>query len=254
MTISQIKYLRSLHNKKYRQKEKKIILEGKKLINQVLNSNTKIECVWLSHAFIESTSGQELKLKLSKKNINWEVASEKSIARVCESKNNQGLVAISPLPEFNKINPFPNQAIYLDGISDPGNMGTILRSAIWFGIKTILLSNDCVDPFNSKVIRSGMGSHFYFNHIITKSASDVLMKFDKSYRILGADIKGEPMHLKNFEKHKKWVLVLGNESKGLSEKLRLKLTDEIYIDGFHQIDSLNVAVAGSIILHKLVTR
>ena len=130
MTISQIKYLRSLHNKKYRQKEKKIILEGKKLINQVLNSNTKIECVWLSHAFIESTSGQELKLKLSKKNINWEVASEKSIARVCESKNNQGLVAISPLPEFNKINPFPNQAIYLDGISDPGNMGTILRSAI----------------------------------------------------------------------------------------------------------------------------
>ena len=170
MSPSQIKRLNSLHQKKYRNQEGKILLEGSRLIKQTLMSESEVEKVWMTENYSESTSVKELINILAEKNITKEIASEKSIQRVCDSKNSQGIIALMSLPQYESLQDMPDCSLFLDNIVDPGNMGTLFRTAAWFGIDSVFLSDGCVDPFNSKVIRSGMGAHFSFKHLFGKQS------------------------------------------------------------------------------------
>ena len=131
--------------------------------------------------------------------------------------------------------------------SDPGNLGTLLRSACWFGINQVALSKDSVDPYNPKVVRSGMGAHFYLS-IQVKTNIDF---FDKNkFTILGGDINnGEKIKLKTFKKN--WVLVLGNEAHGISDIVKEKIDKKISIKKLGAGDSLNVSTSGSILMYLL---
>ena len=135
--------------------------------------------------------------------------------------------------------------MYFDQISDPGNLGTLLRSASWFGLKNIALSPRSVDPYNPKVVRAAMGAHFGINLYINVN----LNKFLKTHTIIAASQKGTDITYFNFPK--KSVFVFGNEAHGISTK-RMKIIQEfITIKRFGIGESLNIASAASIVMHMI---
>ena len=141
------------------------------------------------------------------------------------------------------------KTIYLDGISDPGNLGTIIRTAVWFGIQQIILSENCASIWNSKVIRSAMGAHFKID-LKELEFSEVMQMDSFSHQIIGASMNGIPMS--NLNKNiRKWILVLGNEAHGISPNIEKLINHNITIHGTGKQESLNVAIAGGIILNYL---
>ena len=116
LSQSQIKRLKSLHQKKYRQKEEKILLEGHRLIQQAIIAEADIKKVWMTEDYAESISGKELKQMLANKDILIKTASEKSIERVCDSQNSQGVIAVISLPKYEPMQNIPRHALYFDNI------------------------------------------------------------------------------------------------------------------------------------------
>ena len=252
LSTSDIKYLKSLHNKKYRYLEGKILLEGYRLIQQALMAEADIKKVWVTANYSKSILGKELTQNLIERKILIETSSEKSIERVCESQNNQGVIAMMHIPKYEPLQNIPRHSLYLDDISDPGNMGTLIRTAAWFGIESIFLSPGCVDPLNSKVLRSGMGAHFHLQRLMTISPDELFEKYKNSgYAIMGADMRGDPLQKLQIDLDKGWLLILGSEAYGMNDALQSYITHNVSIPGFGGMESLNVAVAGGILLHSL---
>ncbi len=140
----------------------------------------------------------------------------------------------------------------MDGISDPGNAGTLLRSALAFGFDAVILTNNSVDPFNPKVVRSSVGAIFGFP-IITATVEEILRfkKYDR-FKLIVADTKGLDIHSKkiNVKNYSRIVLALGSEAEGISEYILSMADIKIKINHEEKVDSLNVAVAGSIIMKE----
>ena len=147
----------------------------------------------------------------------------------------------------NTIN---NNIIVLDGVADPGNMGTILRTCSWFGYYNIIITNDSVELYNPKTVRSAMGAHFHMEHIYRDKIDNIIEYLKKcQYQILATDLKGT--NIKKYElTNNKWALILGNEAKGLS-KVSKENAQLIHIKGEGKMESLNVAEAASIVIHYL---
>ena len=141
-----------------------------------------------------------------------------------------------------------NNCLYLDRLSDPGNVGTLLRSAAWFGVKNIALSKECADVFNPKVVRGAMGAHFLLTIVRNMDLSEFV---NDEYCIIGADQNGSSIY--DFKNNKdKWVLVIGNEANGISKASRKNIQHFLSIPAIGSGNSLNAAVAGSILIHQLV--
>jgi TrmH family RNA methyltransferase len=138
----------------------------------------------------------------------------------------------------------------LDEIQDPGNLGTIIRSALAFNIDTLILSNNSVDLYNPKVIRASQGMIFHLN-IITCDLIDKIHELkEDNYQIIGSDVNGGT-DIKNFEKEDKFVIIMGNEGQGISKEI-LDLCDTfVHINMSDKCESLNVGVAAGIILYEL---
>ena len=254
LSAARIKQLKSLHQKKYRRQENQFLLEGNRLIDQALSADAQLLEVWMTQKNMNSNFGNNIIKKFNNKNIPFSVAPDKIIRQISDSLNDQGIIALAPIPNYKKYDDLPKRAIYLDGVSDPGNMGTILRTAAWFGIKSIFRSSACVDPFNSKVVRSAMGAHFYFLHFDAISEEKLLGKYSKAgMEILGSDMKGNPVQMLNLKTNKGWILILGNEAHGIGELSKTFVTSTISIPGIKELESLNVSVAGGILLHALTT-
>ena len=252
LSVAQIKHLKSLHQKKFRHKENRFILEGHRLISQALTAKAKIEEVWITKKSLKSPNGENLIHQIENNNIPWSIAPNKIIRQISDSFNDQGIIALTPIPIYEKYKNPPQQSLYLDGISDPGNMGTLLRTAAWFGIKSVFRSSECVDPFNSKVVRSAMGAHFYFSHFEAITEENIINDFIKSgIKVLGADMEGSSISTFNVSDTNRWILVLSSEAHGISESLRSLITTKVTIPGVQGMESLNVSIAGGILLHAL---
>jgi len=143
-----------------------------------------------------------------------------------------------------------NRIVYLDCIQDPGNLGTIIRSCVAFNIDTLILSKDCVDLYNSKVIRATQGLVFHMNILIEDVEKIVPKLKDEGYKIYGTNVK-MGKSLKSVAKAEKFVIIMGNEGNGIGE-VSSELCDEfLYIDMNDNCESLNVGVATSIILYEM---
>ena len=169
---------------------------------------------------------------------------------VSDSINNQGIIAVINIPKNNE-DYLSNHQLILDSISDPGNLGNLIRTADWFGLKNIYLSENSIDPYNPKVIRSSMGAHFYINIIQINIIKHIEILKKNNFVIIGADIMGENLYDWNIPK--KWAIVLGNEAHGISKSLRSLITTTVTIPGVKGMESLNVSVAGGILLHLLTS-
>ncbi len=244
-TKNELKYYSSLLLKKQRIKEKKFIAEGKRLIEEALDNNFTVEIVFYTDEFYRSH--EILCEKIKKKKIKTETVKPNELKRLTDTKTPQGIAAVLQIPENKKFRPGTKFILALENVSDPGNLGTVFRSASWFGIYDVLLSADCVEPFNPKVVRASMGAIFNLNISIEKSFYKTLISFrNKGYSVLTADMQGK--NIFEFLPKEKVILTLANEAEGPSDKL-LSITDEkISIPLLGKGESLNVAIAGSIIM------
>ena len=155
-----------------------------------------------------------------------------------------------PIPKGD-IKGMNQRIIILDNISDPGNLGTILRTANWFGVFNILLSEECVDPYNAKVIRSAMGAHFSMNIVVDKINSHIKKFQSENFKIIAADLDTQDTIESLKIDTDKWALLLGSEAHGLSETVSKLVDCKVKIPQVGAIESLNVSVACGIFLYHI---
>jgi len=243
MNNNQIKYIKSLGKSKNRNQSKSFFIEGKRLITSAILYKTKIKTIYITNDFLDKN--KPLINSIIKAKIDCENITNKEFEKITFTKSPSGISALCSLPEKKPINLEHSSWLYLDEISDPGNMGTILRSASYFNFNKIVLSKNCVDPFNPKVIRAGMGSHFAIALYI-----DIHLKeFKATHTLIGADQRGRSY--KDIKYPKNYVIIIGNEAHGLTAKTLEILDEKISIKKTGFGESLNAASASSIILNYL---
>jgi len=232
LSKNKIKWIRSLRLKKNRDAEGLFIVEGTKMVQEILNGDiAEIEYLVTTD---ESFDSQMIALLT-------DASTMKSISGLSTPGS---LLAVVRKPEF-QIESI-SWTLALDGVQDPGNMGTIIRTADWFGIKEIVCSHNTVDCFNPKVIQSTMGSIFRVN----VKYQDLKEYFDTDSRpVYGALLEGENMNFINSPKE--GILLMGNEGNGISSELIDTISHPIHIPGKGAAESLNVAVATGVLLSKL---
>jgi len=248
-TKGQASAIKSLQDKKYRQKTGLFLVEGEKSVVETLNSDFEIKTILATKEFYKKY--QELiNNKKKERQIVCEIVESGEINNVSSLENNDSVLAIVKQKDFSKINTEDNSDIKdgeiilaLDNIRDPGNFGTIIRIADWYGIKNIMASVGTVDFYNPKVISATKGSFTRVNVTYTNLIN--YLEETKS-PILGAFMQGENIHKFSFPKN--GILVMGNESNGISPEIGKIIKQKITIPTFGQAESLNVAIATAVIL------
>lgn len=170
------------------------------------------------------------------------VVTNQIMDKITNTKTPQGVVAVCNLLPQRRA--FGDKIIYLDAITDPGNLGTILRTALAFGYMDVILSKGCVSQYNEKTLQSAQGAIFKLNIF-----NDFDIKLLKDYQIIATEIEGSLL-LEEVKPESKHILVLGNEGHGVSKEI-LKIADKRVRIDIQNIESLNVAIAGAIAMYKL---
>lgn len=247
LTKNQLKYYSSLLTKKQRHEEKKFLVEGPKLILEALESGYRCATVFA----LNEIENDDFMNRIQKHKMEIEFIKPQEFEKLCDTKNPQGVVGVFNF-KHHSTRDYTNQkfVVALENISDPGNMGTILRNCDWFGVKNILLNRNCAEIYNPKVIRASAGSLFHLNISMEEDLINLLSERKKlGYKILCADLKGENLY--NFNYREKLILVLANEANGPTEEL-LSVSDlRITIPRKGNAESLNVACASAVILSEL---
>ncbi len=239
LTAHTIKVIQSLDKKKFRQKYNLFLVEGNKTIAELHNSNYKIKEIF-------STNPNDDNLVKFNHNLISEIDA-RDLKKISFLQHPKDSVAVCEIPQVSEKD--SNFNIVLDGIQDPGNLGTIIRLADWFGIEQIICSEDTVDIYNPKVIQASMGSFTRVNLVYTNLSNFL----DNSENInLGTDMDGRNIY--EFEFPQKINLILGNEGNGMRRETENFLHQKITIPRFgkHQsTESLNVSMAAGIILGEI---
>lgn len=226
-----------MDKKKFRQKYNLFLVEGNKTITELFNSNFKIKEIF-------STDPQ----KLDRTDVAVTHISDNELKKISFLQNPKDSVAVCYLKDEEKTED-RNLQLVLDGIQDPGNMGTIIRLADWFGIEQIICSNDTVDFYNPKVIMASMGSFTRVNIMYTDLA-EYLSRTENMN--IGTDMEGENIY--SFNRPEKMNLILGNEGNGMRPETEKFLKKSVMIPRFgksQSTESLNVSMAAGIILGQL---
>lgn len=247
---AQIKHISSLKLSKFRKASGEFTVEGEKMVHELIMCNYQIKALYAIPAWLEAN--HEL---LSSKNINAEKVSPKELERISSFKTANQVLATVTIPDqsFQTIN-FEDLILVLDDIQDPGNLGTIVRTAEWFGIRHIVCSNESVDVFNPKVIQATMGSFLRVRIHYTKLEIFFLEKVPKNLKVYGALLEGKNLYKQ--ELAKKGILIIGNESKGISKEIAKFVTDPIFIPAHpnNSAESLNASVAAAVICAEFFRR
>ena len=227
-----IKNIKKLQNKKYRDQENLFIVEGEHLVKEAV-SLSRLELLIVEENY-------DIDIDIPKMIVSGRVM--KYLSELETPTHYLGVV------KKNNNNFIGKRIIALDGVQDPGNLGTIIRSSVAFNFDTILLSKDCVDTYNSKVLRATQGMILKVN-IIRCDLCEVLSKLD-NYKIYGTSVVNGK-NIKDVKEKNNIVVVMGNEGTGVTNEVQELCNDFIYIPMNKNCESLNVAVASSIIMHEL---
>lgn len=227
-----IKYIKKLRNNKNIYEEKKFIIEGEHLIIEAKKSGILLETLSINDVSFGVTN------TLVSENVMKSISALNTICPV---------VGICKIEE--KTIEYGNKIIILDGVSDPGNLGTIIRSANAFGFNDIILSKSCVNKYNDKVLRATQGMIFSMN-VVTKDLTEFIPYLkENGYSVYGTDVINGTNVCD--VKYDKIAVVLGSEGLGLSNEVKELIDKNIYINMNETCESLNVAVASSIIMYEL---
>jgi len=238
------KLVKSLKQKKFREENKLFIAEGEKICRELLTSEYQPAFILLKN--ISSDSAIIITVEFSNKNISVHSLDNRRFEALCDAKTPQNILAVVNIKAQKYIADKP--FIILDRVSDPGNLGTIIRTADWFGFPQIFLSNGCADIYNPKVVRSTMGSLFRVSIIEPENILEFLSINFKDYQILGASLQSQAL-LSDIEPPQKFGLVFGSESHGISDDIKKIISKEFKIPGKGKTESLNVAIAAAIVMY-----
>ncbi len=237
----EIKFIRSLQLKKFRDEERLFVVEGAKNLLELISSDFEIEKLAVTEKF-----HHKYEAKLTKLSIEPTITSQQNIEAAGTFKSNDSGLAVVKQRAISTQISNDGYILALDQVKDPGNMGTIIRTADWFGIKTIWCSMDSVDVYNPKVINSTMGSFTRVN-VNYLDLNKALSSYD--YPVYGALLEGTPIKEVTFDSN--GVILMGNESQGIHQELLQFITHPVYIPKFGGAESLNVGVATGIICSQV---
>ena len=221
------KYVKSLSQKKSRQKYGEYTIEGIKSVSDALNSEREITALYVSDSFFENENFKY------PKDISLYKVQDDVFMKMCDTKAPQGILAVVKIEDETDFTPNTEKSyIYCDCINDPGNLGTIIRTADAAGFDGVLLSDGCVDLYSPKTVRSSMGSFFNMRVVTGVSCDNTI-----DYR--SADMK------------KPTIIIVGNEANGISEDVQ-KMCQCVKIPILGKAESLNAGVAAAILMYELV--
>jgi RNA methyltransferase, TrmH family len=252
LSKSRIQFISSLQTSKYRGVNRRFIAEGPKLIHELLQSNFIIDSIYATPEWIND-SESEIKSRVAIIPV-----SLKELERISALKTPNQVLAVINIPDqFAELPDASGQLILLlDGISDPGNMGTIIRTAEWFGIRNLICSENCADIYNPKVVQATMGSILRVN-IFYKNLKEYLCALFETTPVYGALLNGKDIY--NTDLTDNGVIMIGNESHGISPelvpliKIKIKIPD-YSCQGSKSAESLNASIAAAIVLGEFRRR
>jgi TrmH family RNA methyltransferase len=247
------RFIISLQKKKVREEEGLYIIEGDKLVKEFLLAKIQVKTLIAKTEFIEALTPE------MKECINQtEEATHEELKHISTLKTPHNALAVIPVPDrkMNTGELLNKLCIALDFVQDPGNLGTIIRAAAWFGIKNIVCSTDCVDVYNPKVIQASMGAILHVNVYYSDLKEFVALAHEKKIPIFGTMLAGESIY--DHKLDNKGIILLGNESGGISDELIPFITDKIMIPGANKaipgIESLNVSMAASVVFSEFIRK
>jgi TrmH family RNA methyltransferase len=251
LTNAQVKQIRGLQQKKFRYEYGEYLIQGEKIVLDALYSETKPKLVIGNQTWIDAHQAVL-------KSTDFVVANQKQLSQISSLKTPASVVAIMPMEETKKFSYDDIKGelvLALDFVQDPGNFGTILRIADWYGVRHIICSENTVDFTNPKVIQSTMGAFLRVKiHYLNLSTfiADYKSNFP-DYPVLGSFMDGENML--NIQPVASGILIMGNEGQGISSEIENLCTNRIGIPSFpienHDMESLNVATASAILIAEL---
>lgn len=246
-TRERVKFFKSLQEHKTRQETGLYLLEGARLVRDAMLSGAAIAILLVRQEetdryqdvieYVQLSGGQVL------------VGDERALERACSTKTPQGICAAVLMPK-NLTRIGGRYILALDHVKDPGNMGTILRTAQAFGASCVVLSPGCCDPFSPKCVRSAMGAHLKLHIAFVDNLPQTLFEFKvhKGYSVIGGHLNG---HSTMPELHQRRICVIGNEANGMEEETALMCSALYRIPMRSNAESLNAAVAAGILMFQL---
>jgi TrmH family RNA methyltransferase len=235
------KFIKSLQIKKYRKQEQCFLAEGRKSILELLNSDFELVMLVATREFLQQYTG------LIPKSIEVVEVDMKELQGVGEFQTNDTGIAVARIKPNEPLTIDSNEfALVLDDIRDPGNLGTIIRTADWYGVHKIIASTESAEIYNPKVISATMGS-FTRVRIFYTDLAGFLSRFP--HEVFGTYLEGEDIHSVNFGKG--GLIVIGNESNGISSDVGKHISKRITIPKVGKAESLNAAIATAIVLDNL---
>ena len=241
LTKNTIKQIASLRQQKFRKELGLFVVEGRKMVEELLHSQFETVGLYATEAFLADYPSF----------ANAEIASEVQMQQMSGQDTPPGILAVVRIPEQGDIKTSSRFVLVLDGIANPGNMGTLIRTAEWFGIQDVICSNDCVELWNPKTVQATMGSLFRVK--VWKTDLPVFLQKAKSERkaVYGALLNGEDLF--QMPTKPEGVIVIGSESHGIRPEVLPCITHPITIPRVSgsATESLNAAVAGGIIIAEM---
>lgn len=250
MTQTEIKLIRSLNQQKYRKAHNAYLVEGTKNAKEWLASEAEIQFLVCTSNWAEANQAL---IDQRRSQIEIRIVEEKTLKKLTALKQPSEVLLVVGIPNQKELNDqVTSWQIYLEELRDPGNLGTIIRIADWFGVEELLLSEQCVEVYNPKVVQASMGSLLRVR--LTKINQERLIDYLKqSKRLLYAtSLKGELLRTQKARPFEPGIIAMGNESRGLSDTLMKQANHCLKIPGYGKAESLNVAVATGIICSHLI--
>jgi len=240
LSKSNIQYLKSLQLKKFREKSGEFVVEGPKLAVELLQSDFTVKSVYATIDWIKQS------VDIANNQVDITEVSESELKRISGFKTPNQVLALAKTKEhILRINDIQGDfSLVLDGISDPGNLGTIIRTADWYGIRSIIVSEDTVEYVNPKVVQASMGSLFrvaiYYTNVV-----GLIKSLKPEFPVYGTFMDGKNIYNENFAEA--GMLILGSESHGIREDIEKLVKTRLHIPSLNsKAESLNVSIAGAI--------
>lgn len=257
---SKIKSLKRLYSKRQRKKKGKFLLEGYRIIDEALKSEAVFDDIYMTADFINSDQGKSI-IELMQKNNNIQypiVVQDKLLESIADTASPQGIIAVVNEDDYTLGEVFKGNKtlLLLDQIQDPGNMGTIIRTAVAAGVGGIIVLKGSVDIYNLKVLRSTMGAIFNIPLVKNTTLDDFLQSYNNikhKYQLISTDLSAEKYY-NQVEYNEPVIIAIGNEANGLRKGIIDQSDLCIKIPVIGDINSLNAAIAAGIIVYKVMEK
>jgi len=257
VTKRHLKELRELGRKKLREAEGRFLVEGLRMVEEAAESEFEVRELLVTEAFAASTPGRDLVEKLRRKDLLVQTITERELETISDTVTAQGIVAVVSARRFeleSLLQPGRSSLIVgVDAVSDPGNLGSMIRTCDWFGVNGMLIGEDSVEVYNPKVLRTTMGGIF---HLPVVESVDLLSAVDRmkksGFTVYVTDAAGEA-YAEDVRFADRAFVIMGNEARGVSPSLKHAADVRVAIRRYGLAESLNVGVACGVLLSVLRT-